>query len=685
VNVVVPKPAKKDKAAPKSYRPVALLECMSKLLEKMVNARMQHDCGNLGLVPTNQFGCRAKSSTLDAGLTLTHDIETAWSHGFAASVLTFDISGNFDRVRHDWLCRIVEKMGFAPGLVWWLALWLSGRQIQFRLDGSMTPERVCSVGIPQGSPLSPILSAIYTAWIADTLKGRGGCSLLMYVDNGALSAFGPTLESNVLVLQQTFSLAVKRLQDVGMPVDKGKCDLMHFTRRRNMGSPAARPVMPDGTQLHVTARDTMRWLGFYFDRTLSWNQHVRIMCNRAASKITAMRILGNPVSGMCLVNHRRLFNSVVIPTLTYGAPLWFKGKGKRQDSLVGKMQQVQNRGLRLMLGAFKTSRVEPMEHIAAIPPVWVRLERLANRAAARLRSLPKQSQPILRLPASWGMETEKDCLPIRPAVRRPRTDEGRQKAALPHTQLHQLAARADVKGDKDERVIPFLAPPWERDLRDKFANGRYRVIRGNMKDREEAADAVRQEVQAATADPSTPVIFTDGSRHKVRTLTTVPRERPVRLKVGRGQHIRLGRPADGRIRLRAEQKMRTGAGYVVYRAGQEVAAGGLGLGEKSDNYNGELCALAAVARRAKELSADDNTIMQWKFYSDNSAAVEAIGDRGDHAGQVFSSSFCSSVNHFLSTRQSHLITVSWTPGHMGIHQDFMQCSNCSNSLLLRVW
>jgi hypothetical protein len=79
INVVIGKPGKKDKEDPKSSRSIALLVTLAKLLEKMVNNRMQHDAAALSLLPPNQFGCRQKSSTLDAGLALTHDIEVVWS------------------------------------------------------------------------------------------------------------------------------------------------------------------------------------------------------------------------------------------------------------------------------------------------------------------------------------------------------------------------------------------------------------------------------------------------------------------------------------------------------------------------------------------------------------------------------------------------------------------------------
>jgi hypothetical protein len=57
---VVPKPGKEDYSLPKCYWPVALLECLGKLLEKVVAKCIAHNI-----------------TVLNPGLCLTHDVETA--------------------------------------------------------------------------------------------------------------------------------------------------------------------------------------------------------------------------------------------------------------------------------------------------------------------------------------------------------------------------------------------------------------------------------------------------------------------------------------------------------------------------------------------------------------------------------------------------------------------------------
>jgi hypothetical protein len=94
--VAIPKPDKPDYSLPKAHRPISLLETMSKLLEKAVAKRMQYDIVKHELIHANQFGGRAHSSCLDAGLALIHDVQDAQRRGLKVGILLFDVRGVTD-------------------------------------------------------------------------------------------------------------------------------------------------------------------------------------------------------------------------------------------------------------------------------------------------------------------------------------------------------------------------------------------------------------------------------------------------------------------------------------------------------------------------------------------------------------------------------------------------------------
>lgn len=113
-----------------------------------------------------------------------------------AAVILFDISGFFDNLNVDRLVHIVSNLGFPPSITAWLRSFLTDRTIRITFNGSTSESFNISHGTPQGSPLSPILSALYTSpllkLVNRTWSLRG---LNTYVDGGAIVATSATHHS----------------------------------------------------------------------------------------------------------------------------------------------------------------------------------------------------------------------------------------------------------------------------------------------------------------------------------------------------------------------------------------------------------------------------------------------------------------------------------------------------------
>jgi len=109
VAVVLRKPKKPDYSNPHAYRLIQLEECLGKVLESVIARRLSHMIHEHNLVPATQFGGRPGSSTVDAALTFTHDIEAACNHGLVTTSLTIDIKGFFDYVNHNKLTSIMRR------------------------------------------------------------------------------------------------------------------------------------------------------------------------------------------------------------------------------------------------------------------------------------------------------------------------------------------------------------------------------------------------------------------------------------------------------------------------------------------------------------------------------------------------------------------------------------------------
>jgi len=132
------------------------------------------------LVPTTQFSGRNASSTLDAGLTLLHDIQAAHQSKLRVGLLLFDIQGYFDHINHERLIQTFMNLGFAPELTNWCRSFLKDHTVKLKFNGKTSDLFDYVVGTPQGSPVSPVLSTIYTSPLLHKMKEWTNTSLGMY-------------------------------------------------------------------------------------------------------------------------------------------------------------------------------------------------------------------------------------------------------------------------------------------------------------------------------------------------------------------------------------------------------------------------------------------------------------------------------------------------------------------------
>jgi Reverse transcriptase (RNA-dependent DNA polymerase) len=325
--VIIPKPGKSDYTVAKAYRPISLLECCGKLLEKVVAARFSWEVDHLALIRNRQFGSRHHYSAPDAALCLHYKArETIW-HGRIGAVLLFDISRFFDHLDPDLTCATLHDLGVDPSTTKWVQSFMTDRTACLSFNGFLSDSFAPSQGTPQGSPLSPILSAITTSPLLHRSLDFSDGDLTLYVDDGCLYASGPTFISALNKVTHLFVTVLSLLQRMGLEADPDKTEIMFFhprpTPHHGSQPRTATIAIGDGKTLAVTISSSVRYLGVFFTPKLDWKLHVSTMANRTRSTVKALGVLGSSVRGISLLSWRKLFHALLLPVLTYGCTVWF--------------------------------------------------------------------------------------------------------------------------------------------------------------------------------------------------------------------------------------------------------------------------------------------------------------------------------------------------------------------------
>ena len=114
----------------------------------------------------------------------------------------------------------------------------------------------------------------------------------------------------------------------GLAIEPDKTEVLFFQKpyERNLLPAPLQLILPDrehSTYYVVWPSENLRYLGFFINRRLKWEPHVRIMCNRARASIKALQVLGNSIRGLSMANWRLVLNAVCLPVLSYGCQLWY--------------------------------------------------------------------------------------------------------------------------------------------------------------------------------------------------------------------------------------------------------------------------------------------------------------------------------------------------------------------------
>ena len=84
--------------------------------------------------------------------------QQAWGERKTAGELFMDVKSAFNNASKAHLGRRMEMLGVEPDLIRWTDCFISDRQVKLVLGGKGSP---VDTGIPQGSPVAPILFVTY--------------------------------------------------------------------------------------------------------------------------------------------------------------------------------------------------------------------------------------------------------------------------------------------------------------------------------------------------------------------------------------------------------------------------------------------------------------------------------------------------------------------------------------------
>ena len=485
--IVIRKPGRPNYSAPKAYRPIALLDTMSKILSACVAEDLTWIAHKHKSLPATHFGGLPGRATTDSLHLLMKFVHDTWAHptDHHVSLLFLDVKAAFPSVVPERLFHNMRKCGVPKQYTDWYRLRLTGRKTTLCFDDYVSPLFSIESGIDQGCPLSALAFLFYNADILDIPNRKNGEVGFGFIDDICYGARGPSFPASnrkIKVMMEWRGGCIEWSQTHYVNFEMDKNALVQATRKREPCTSNPRKTVPKKRIPITIAGKTTRpvkshkFLGVIIDEELRFKEQLASAVAKGTKYALACRRLAKPSLGIKNKFSRCLFNSVVVPKMLYGIDVWGAKMMAEMGNKAGRRGQgkVLERVLRTHAitssGAMRTTATDATVAHANLTPIPFTIHKICFRVYLRMTSLPA-TNPIHR--------------EIRLAARL----RSRHKSPL-----HHLVKTFGIHPKLTEEILPLRhSPKWTPNVTTLIADSKEDAIRD--------AEQATEEIQ----------IFTDGS------------------------------------------------------------------------------------------------------------------------------------------------------------------------------
>ena len=362
---MVSKPNKDAKYA-KNFRPISLLSCMGKVLERIIAERLSNYMEENNLFSKSQSGFRKHRMTTEQLLRLSEETHAAFGKQQVVAALFLDAEAAFDRCWHQGIkYKLKQNLNLPDRFIRLISSFLTDRSLTVVYEGCHSQQVHLKAGTPQGSPLSPLIYLIYVNDFPDGINNV--CSLSQFADDTALWTPAYTRAYAIRKLQTGLNYLEGWCRRWRVKLNGDKSKLVFLSRNKIESD--------ENYSIHlfndiVKPSKQAKFLGVQIDERLSFKQHFDMVHSSTARRLNVLRVLArNGVEPIILM---RLFKIYIRSIIEYGSFSFIAAP----KIFISKLQKIQNEALRVCLRLPSYIRIELLHEYASIETLDDRMLKL---------------------------------------------------------------------------------------------------------------------------------------------------------------------------------------------------------------------------------------------------------------------------------------------------------------------
>jgi len=330
-----------------NYRPVSILPCLSKILEKLFYTRLNTFINKHNILYDHQFGFREKHGTSLALCYLVDNIITSYEKNQSVLGVFIDFSKAFDTINHDILIRKLEAYGIRGIASKWIRSYLCNRSQYVCYNGINSDYENVKCGVPQGSILGPLLFLLY---INDIANISSKLLPILFADDTNVFMSGKNIDEMIVIMNEELSKLVKWLHINKLSLNVKKTHYVIF-RPGKCTIEATKNLYINGQKINREEYTT--FLGVKLDSRLSWSQHIAHIKMKMAKNIG---ILCKARKVFKLSTMISLYYAFIYPYISYCIEIW----GTAAVKHIEPIYKLQKLCCRIMMGSSPRTKSRPL-------------------------------------------------------------------------------------------------------------------------------------------------------------------------------------------------------------------------------------------------------------------------------------------------------------------------------------
>jgi hypothetical protein len=287
-------------------------------------------------------------------------------------MLTHDIEGAFNNTHPSLLDDVLRMCTMPTYLRKWVRAFPTDRRLGFALDACNEEPQPFKCGLPQGSPVSPVLFLIYANAALERSNRAGNVTDTSYVDDVSIVASRTRPDEVVRALQGRTNEQIERASHLQLSLAPGKSEFilgLPATSKYRNHPEQIPPAQRLTTELTVAGRviaptSTVKYLGVTIDDALGFRAHAAKAASKGLQALGSMGFLrGNSWSIPAYIAHHLVF-AAILPQMLWALPVWWNGK----NSVLEPIRMAYHAAARWITGLPMSTSIAKLLTIAQLPP-----------------------------------------------------------------------------------------------------------------------------------------------------------------------------------------------------------------------------------------------------------------------------------------------------------------------------